>query len=600
MSQFKRYAIHELSKNLAMVAMGRIKADFVVKNAQLVNVNTAEILPNTDVACYKGRIAYVGKNADHCIGDNTKVMDIENKFLSPSFLDGHIHIESSMITVHEYIKAVLIHGTTGVFMDPHEIANVLGIKGIKAMMEDGENMPFELWTTMPSCVPAVPIFEDAGTEFKTNDIAECMQWDRIIGLGEMMNFPAVINGDSTVHDILAATSLNNKVITGHYSHPDIDRGLNAYIASGIISCHEGVSKEDALTRARLGMYANIREGSAWHDLKECSRAITEEKVDTRFFTLVSDDTHPDTLISQGHLDYIIRRAIEEGIEPITAIQMATINCATSFNKQADLGSISPSRFADMVVFSDLKKIDIEEVIFNGVHVASKGKILVELEKKEYPEWAKNTMNIAKPLTLSDMKISPPSHYSEKTIKTHIIQIKESSVLTKAAQADLPIINNKVHADIEQNIAKILVFERHKKTGTRGAGFVKGFHFKRGAVASTVAHDSHNLMIVGVNDEDMLLAGQTLVECGGGMVVVLDKQVLALNPLDIAGLMSSDPIEIVAQRVKELAQSWKALGCDLSSPFMTMALLGLACISELRLTNRGLIDTLSFEHKKLFV
>ncbi len=600
MKELQRNSLTTLSRILPQVATGKIKADLVIINAQLINVNTAEILPNTSVACYQGRIAYVGANAEHCIDENTKVIDIQGKYLAPGFLDGHIHVESSMITVSEYAKAVVPHGTTAIFMDPHEIANVLGIDGVRLMIDEEKGLPLDVWSTVPSCVPAMPGFEDTGAVFSAKEVEEITKLDKIAGLGEMMDFPGIINGTGTTHSKLEVSYNYNQVVTGHYSHPDLDKGVNAYFSSGICSCHESTTKEDAITRARLGVFTKIREGSAWQDVKETIRAVTENKVDTRFFVLVSDDCHPHTLIEQGHMDYIVSRAISEGVEPIKAIQMATINCATCFKKDADLGSISPSKYADMVVISDLEKVKVEEVIFNGVHVASKGELLINIQDREYPDWAKQTMRMARPLTLEDVKIKAPQGYSEDTIKVRVMEIAEANVITKHLQCSVPVKNGEAVADIEQDVVKLLVFDRHTKSGTRGAGFVKGFHLKRGAVASTVAHDAHNLMVLGTNDEDMLLALETLISCGGGMVAVLDGKVLALNALEVAGLMSTDKAEVVAERVEALDNAWKELGCELASPFMTMALLPLACLPELRLTNKGLVDTISYQQVELFV
>ncbi len=597
---FERISLREISIELSQVAMGNKKADLVLENANFVNVNTRELLPQTSVAVYKGRIAYIGKDAGHCIGENTQLFDVKGKYLAPGLLDGHIHVESSMVNVSEYAKAVIPHGTTGIFMDPHEIANVLGLEGVRLMVEEGKNLPINIWAVVPSCVPAVPGFEYTGASFGLKEIEEAMKFDNIAGLGEMMNFPGIIYAQEETHKKLEITYNHNKVVTGHYSHPDLDKGLNAYAASGISCCHESVSKEDALSRARFGMYAQMREGSAWKDVKETIRAVTENKIDSRFFQLVSDDCHPHTLLEHGHLDYIVSRAIEEGVDPLVALQMATLNCATNYRKDDEVGSLSPSKFADMIILSDLNTMKVDEVFYNGVHVASEGKMLVEIEKAQYPTWAKETMNIGKVLGLEDVKIYPPKGYEKQTIKARVMEVFEANVMTKHLIEELPIENGCVQANPSEDIAKMFVFDRHTKSGTKGSGFVKGLQLKKGAVASTVAHDAHNLMVVGVDDEDMLIALNALVECGGGMVAVLDKKVIAINPLEIAGLMSNDSVEEVAQRVAKLDSAWKDLGCNLQSPFMTMALLPLACLPELRLTNCGLVDTLDFKFVDLFV
>jgi adenine deaminase len=480
------------------------------------------------------------------------------------------------------------------------------------MMDDALATPLRVFMMMPSCVPAVPAFEDAGAVIGPDDIADFMEMKGLCGLGEMMNFPGVLYGDENVHKELYATLAKDKIVTGHYSMPETGSGLNAYIASGVRCCHESVRREDALAKMRLGCYAQIREGSAWRDLQEVVKAITERRVDTRLATLVSDDTHPDTLISLGHMDHIVRRAVEEGVDPITAVQMATINVAQCYRLDRDLGSLAPGKLADILLISDLARVDVKKVFIGGQLVAEDRKLSIideQIEKAAMPAFVLNTCHLKKPLAAEDFKIAGPQVMDPRsvhprsgagTVRTRVIEIIEARVGTYARECDLAVEDGFVPADPEQDIAKLAVVERHKATGTMGKGFVKGFHLKGGAVASTVAHDAHNLMIVGTNEADMALAGNTLVECGGGMVAVKDGKVLALLPLPIAGLMSEESAPLIAARVVKLDEAWKALGCDLESPFMTMALLPLAVLPELRLTNRGLIDTVAYKFTDLFV
>ncbi|WP_423233494.1 adenine deaminase [Aminirod propionatiphilus] len=594
---YERRPLFEVTKELVAVAQGLEKADLVLRNVRLLNVNTAEIQEGLDVAVRAGRIAYVGR-ADHTIGPDTIVVDGEGKVLVPGFLDGHIHVESSMVTVREYARVVVPHGTTGIFMDPHEIANVLGMEGVRFMVDDGRDVPLNVWATMPSCVPAVPGFEDGGAQFGPAEVTEAMSWEGIAGLGELMNFPGVLMGSDHAHGEIEATLRAGKPVTGHYSMPDIDRGLNAYIASGVSSCHESTRKEDALARMRLGMYAMMREGSAWHDVKETVRSLTEEKIDARFGLLVSDDAHPDTLLSLGHMDHIVRRAIEEGLDPIRAVQMVTINTAQCFGMAHEIGSISPGKFADMVLLSDLARVAVDRVFYNGRLVAEKGEMAVAIAPSVVPGWARETVRLARPLSEADMKIDAPEGAS--SVRVRVMEIIEAHVGTYSRQMELPVVDGAVPASVERDVAKMAVFERHRATGTRGLGFVTGFGLQGGAVASTVAHDAHNLMVVGTDDADMALAANVLAEEGGGMIAVRDGQVLALLPLPLAGLMSDEPARTVAASVEALDRAWKELGCSLHAPFMTMALLPLACLPELRLTNRGLVDTVAFRFTDLFV
>lgn len=588
-NKFCKKQLWECSKELSAVAMGTIPAQTVIKGAKLINVCTKEILDNTDVAIHSGRIALVG-DASHCIGEGTKVIEANGRYIAPGLLDGHIHIESSMLSAKEYARAVVPHGTTGIYYDPHEICNVMGFKGVEIMIEDAKTTPLKAMLTLPSCVPAVPGFEDSGASITSADIHEQIKLDEAVGLGEMMNFPGINFSNEETHAITGETLKAQKIVTGHYSIPDTGKGLSAYIASGVRCCHESTRAEDALAKMRLGMYAMFREGSAWHDLKEVSRAVTENKVDSRFAVLISDDTHPHTLIENGHLDYIVRRAIEEGIDPIEAVQMVTINCAQCFQMDNEIGSITPGKCADIIFVDDLEKFIVSEVIINGEVVAKNGEILVNFEKTEYPEYALNTMHVGEEINADTFKVK-----TEKKDKVTVraIEIIPARVGDYERKITLKVNNGLIESDTEQDVLKTFVFERHNNTGKHGIGFVKGFNIKCGAMASTVAHDAHNLLVIGTNDEDMALAANTLIKSGGGMCAVQNGKVLGCVELPLGGLMGLLTAEEMSAKVETLDKAWKEIGCNIVSPFMTMALIPLACLPELRLTNRGLVDCTTF-------
>ncbi|MTI84504.1 MAG: adenine deaminase [Firmicutes bacterium] len=585
-----RNPLMEVTRDLVATATGKTPADKVIQNGKVVNVFTGEIL-NWDVAIKGDRIATVG-DVSHTIGPDTEVIDAEGYYLCPGFMDGHVHVESSMVTVTQFARAVLPCGTTTIFMDPHEIANVLGMDGVKLMVEEGLNLPLKVFATMPSCVPAAPGFEDAGAVFGPEEIAEAMTWPGICGLGEMMNFPGVLAGDESVHGELKATMQAGKPITGHYSVPGDFQGLAAYGAAGIISCHESVLTQDALNRLRLGFYAKMREGSAWHDVKATVKSLTETSVDSRRAILVSDDCHPDTLLSSGHLNHVVQRAVNEGLDPIRAIQAVTINTAECFGVAQDLGAIAPGRFADILFLSDLAGVEVEKVMTDGQITADAGKMLADLPEVTYPTNVSSSVHLKEHLKADHFRIVAPTT-GTGTARARVMEILEASVLNRHKTEELPVKDGGVEADSTHDIAKAAVVERHGGNGSIGLGLVQGFGLNGGAVASTIAHDSHNLLIVGMNDADMALAGNALAESGGGMVVVRDGKVLALLPLPIAGLMSDKSVEEVADRVKGVHDAWQELGCRLVSPFMTMSLLSLPVLPELRLTNRGLVDTLSF-------
>lgn len=599
---FCKMPLWECGATLGAVAQGKQPADLVIKNAALVNVCTREVQSGIDVAIACGRFAYVGANADHCIGDATRVIDAQGAYLAPGFLDGHIHVESSMVGAAQYARAVVPHGTTGIFWDPHEVANVVGLEGVKVMMEDARRTPLKAMVTTPSCVPAVPGFEDTGSAINAADIAESMTWEGVVGLGEMMNFPGVLAGDPHPHGEIAATLKADACVTGHYSIPETDRGLNAFAAAGIRSCHESTRAEDVLAKIRLGVYAKLREGSAWHDLAQLAPAIRDGNLDTRLCCLVSDDTHPHTLTEVGHLDHILRRAVQEGIDALEALQMVTINTATCFHLDHELGSIAPGKCADAVLLNNLTDFGVQLVVIDGDVVAENGAELFEVAPFEYPEWITHTVHMASDqrITPETFRIAAPEGAVAQTSATvRVIEAIPARVGNYERHLSVPVTDGALEADPAQDILKAFVFERHHGTGSFGCGFTKGYGI-RGALAQTVAHDAHNLLVVGSNDADMALAADTLINCGGGAVAVRDGEVLGLVPLAVAGLMSEKPLEEVAAEVEKLEQAWRDMGCLMPSPFMTMGLSSLACLPELRLTNKGLVDCVKFEFVPLVV
>lgn len=601
LNHFCKQPLWECTRTLAAVAQGQAPADTVITNARLVNVCTAEIQDDIAVAIACGRIAYVGPSADHCIGADTHVIEAAGQVIAPGFLDGHIHVESSMLGAGEYARAVVPHGTVGIYWDPHEVCNVLGLEGVKVMMDDAARTPLKAMVTTPSCVPAVPGFEDTGSFVGPEEIAESMTWDGVVGLGEMMSFPGVLAGADHAHGELAETLKADKVITGHYSIPETDQGLNAYIACGVRCCHESTRAEDVLAKMRLGQYAQLRYGSAWLDLPQLATAITETDIDTRFANLISDDTHPHTLVAEGHLDYILRMAVSLGIPVVAAIQMMTINTATCFRMEHELGSITPGKCADIVFLDNLEDLNVVRTMIDGEVVAENGQITFDLAPFDYPDWVTHSMHLGRTITPDTFRVEAPAGASDgDAVTVRAIELLPGSVPDREASVALAVRDGALESDLDQDVLKTFVFERHHETGTYGVGFTKGFGIKRGAMASTVAHDAHNLLVVGTNDEDMALAANTLAEVGGGMVVVADGEVLGLVELPIAGLMDALTAEEMSAKVHHLEDTWAEIGCTMPSPFMTMALIPLACLPELRLTNRGLVDCTTFQFTDLVV
>ncbi|MEF8872269.1 MAG: adenine deaminase [Haloarculaceae archaeon] len=591
--------LQETSKTLVAVARGDREPDVIIRNGDLVNVHTGEIMPGTDLVISEGRIVRMTDTGEVEAGETTEVIDADGQFLSPGFLDTHVHYESSMVTATGFCRGALPTGTTGAFMDPHEIGNVLGLDGIRLLLDEAADLPLKTFCTIPSCVPAAPGFEDAGAVIDAADIEEALEWDDVIALGEMMNYPGVVSGDDEVHDKLAATYETNKRATGHFASRETGAELDAFIAAGISSCHESIRKEEALARLRRGMWTMLRQGSAWKDIPETIKAVTETDVDTRHLLLVTDDTHPDTITEKGHLDRVLRVAISNGLDPVTAIQAVTLNAAEYYGVDADLGALSPGKMADVVFLDDLATVDVSRVMVDGSMVVEDGEwvdddaLPAENEHTDavhdsFPEWARDTVNLD-PQPVDAFEIPAPEGASE--VSAEVIRVHENQVVTSRESATLPVEDGAVALD--GDISKAAVLERHGGDESVGRGFVTGFGFERGAVASTVAHDSHNLLVVGTSDEAMARAAERTIELDGGMVAV-DDGVLAEVPLPIAGLMSDLPLSEVSERVHDLEDAWETLGCDLDSPFMTMSLLALAVIPELRITNRGVVDTVGFD------
>jgi len=581
----------EVAPRLIAVAAGREQADRVFRNCKLVNVQTREVLYGWQVAIAEGRFAYVGADASHCIGEDTEVFDVNGRYLIPGLCDGHMHIESGMLTPAEFAAAVIPHGTTTMFTDPHEIANVLGLEGVRMMHDEALMQPVNIFTQMPSCAPSAPGLETTGFEISAEDVAEAMGWPGIIGLGEMMNFPGVINGDTQMLAEMAETMNAGKTVGGHYASPDRGPAFSAYVAGGAADDHEGTTEEDALARVRNGMRSMMRLGSAWYDVETQITAITERGIDPRNFILCTDDCMAETLVNDGHMNRVVRHAIDCGCDPLIALQMATINTATHFGLERELGSIAPGRRADMIITSDLKTLPIEHVIARGKTVAKDGKITVDCPHYEWPDSARQTVHLGKPLEEKDFDILAPK--GKNTVMTRVIGVVENQAPTKALNFELPVIEGCVKAS--GDVCQIALVERHRATGHVSNGFVSGFGYTGNmAIASTVAHDSHHMIVVGTSHADMALAANRLGEVGGGVTVFKDRQELALVELPIGGLMSDQPAAEVAARAAKMIEAMVACGCNLNNAYMQHSLLALVVIPELRISDLGLVDVTKFE------
>ncbi len=566
-------------EGIIKTAKGVEEADLVIKNAQIINVLSEEIY-TADIAIKDGIIAGIENNYK---GKNE--IDAKGKYVSPSFIDGHVHIESSMLQPSEYAKMVVPTGTTTIVADPHEISNVIGLHGISFMREASKNLPLDIYMTLPSCVPATP-YETSGFELNSYDLSLLIDSPWVLGLAEMMNYPGVVNLDKEVLSKIKLALEKRKRIDGHAPYLS-GKDLCAYVASGVSSDHECTNPSEAIEKLRLGMYLMVREGSAAKDLDTLIPVLKE--FPTRKCIFVTDDRYPSAL--KEHINMMVRRAVEKGINPIKAIQMASINTAEYFGLK-NLGAIAPGYKADLLLLDNLETFKPQTVIKNGNIVAQNGKITTNIDSKNISS-LRGTVNI-RWLEKEDIKIKALSN------KVKTIEVTDGQLVTKCIEGKINIQDGYAQSNLDEDILKILVIERHKASGNIGKGFVKGFGLKSGAIASTVAHDSHNMIVIGTNDDDMFKAIKELVKSQGGKVIVKDGEVLAKLELPIAGIMSEESSDTVIRKSEELKNAEKLIGCSLQEPFMTMAFLSLSVIPELKLTDKGLMDVLNNKFTELFV
>jgi adenine deaminase len=567
--------------HIIKVAKGETKGSVLLKNASLVNVLSSEIY-KTNVILDGSVIA--GIDQDYQTAE--KIIDLDGKFLLPGLLDGHLHIESSLLSPPEFAKIVVLHGTTTVIIDPHEIANVLGLAGIKYMIEAGKNLPIDIFVMISSCVPATHM-ETSGAVLKAADIDKALDFDRVLGLAEFMNFPGVVSGAPEVLEILKVARAKGKIIDGHA--PGLSgKSLQAYASAGIGSDHECVTKEEALEKLRAGMRVMIREGSAAKNLAALLPLVNKQNC--RRFIFVTDDKHPEDLIEQGHIDHILRKAVSLGLDPIMAIQMATINTAEYFGLK-DRGAIAPGYKADIVVLDGLKDFKINMVFKDGQPVVEKSELLVNIPKYKDASVLKTVK--VKGLSKESFRIQA------KQGKAKVIGLIPNQIVTKKLLKKPKTDNGLLISDTANDILKLAVIERHHATGNIGLGLVNGFGLQAGALASSVAHDSHNIIVVGTTDEDMFCAAKKIVDMGGGFAIANRGEVLTSLALPIAGLMSDAPAEEVTGQLKDLLKVTKNLGAKPANPFITLSFLALPVIPELRLTDKGLVDVNKFEIVPLF-
>ncbi len=559
-------------------SLGDNKADILFTNARIVNVFSGEIIPGS-VAVTGGFISGFGSYPAK------KIIDLEGRFIAPGFINAHVHIESSMACVTEFSRTILPRGTTSVIADPHEITNVLGKSGMDYMLRSSKNQPVDIYFSLPSCVPATEL-ETSGARLSADDLIPFLRNKRIVALAEMMNFPGVIFRDPDVLAKIENSMTHKKPVDGHA--PGLSgKELFAYIAAGISSDHECTTVAEAKEKLRAGMHIMIREGTAAGNLRSLLPLVNEKNFHRIMWC--TDDRHPRDLLEKGDIDSIVRDAVRYGLDPVTAIRMATINPALYFGLDHK-GAVAPGRQADLVIFSDLSDPVIEQVYSKGILAAENGEINDSI-KKPAPVPVTSSMNTG--AGIIDLTIPAVSG------RLRVIEIVPDQIITRKYLTGAKVINGMAVPDISNDILKIAVIERHKGSGNIGKGFVKGFNIKKGAIASSVAHDSHNIISVGTNDEDMKAAVDAVIKMGGGLAAVCDCNICGTLSLPIAGLMSNETIEIIDRQMNILLSVTRALGSPLSDPYMALSFLALPVIPEIKITDKGLIDVGKFCIVSLF-
>ena len=573
-------------KELIKAALGLVECDLAIKNAQLLNVFTGEVYPAT-VFVYDGAIAHVEyRNLEEGLDKVKNVVDAEGKYLIPGLIDAHMHVESSMLTPRNFAKVSIPSGTTTIVMDPHEIGNVYGVEGVKYMHDSGEGLPQRQFVDIPSCVPAVPECENAGAEFFAKEIEELAELKRVIGLAEVMDYIGVINQEDRMADIIHAAERKGLYLQGHAPFVS-GRNLSAYLIGGPVTDHESRTGEEAIEKLRSGMYIDSRESSITHNVKDIWEGVKHCKFFDHY-CLCTDDREADDLLHEGHINYVVNAAIKYGMDPVTAIKSATLNTAREINV-TDLGAIAPGYVADMLLVEDLSNIHPTHVFFEGKLVAQDGKLLQPIEDKEYEIETRNSVQL-KELSLDDFHVDTPVENGKVNVNVMVYPNLELSS-TYVEKTEFEVKDGSIVLP-DDDYKFVIVLNRYGK-GTIGKGIVKGFGTKKGALASTVSHDSHNLTVVYDNERYALLVANTLKECGGGMCAAYNGTVLSTLPLPLAGLMSlksAEELSVVSQKMK---QAIVELGLtDMENPLLRIVTLALPVIPEVKMSDLGLVDVLT--------
>ncbi len=574
-----------MDSQMLKAALGQVPADLVVINGKIVNVYTGEIYPG-GVAVAGDRIIAVG-DVEYAIGENTQIVDAEGHYLVPGFVEGHIHPESANLSLSRFAEVVLCHGTTTVFTDLHEIGVVSGVAGMDAALAEGRGTPLKFKFVFPSHIPFSPGLETSGASIDAEVIEQALQREDVVGISEVVSMYVAMGHEDLLRSI-AATRQARKVLAGHA--PETTGPMwNAFAATGVANDHESLSLEDVRIRVRSGVHAHLRHNLLVPTLPELIKGVTEEELDTRMMGLVTDDTSAISLVNEGHLDYLVRLALSLGVEFVTAIQMVTLNIADSYNMTGEVGSLAPGRCADINIVTGPEDFKVLTTIANGEIVAENGKLLISTEVPEHQPMLLDTFHLKAPVTARDLVIEVPEDATSAHV--HVMRTLPWIPITEGAEVDLPVKDNYIAADTDQDVLHIAVVERHHETGNVGKAFIGGFGLKRGAIASSIAHDNHNIVVMGVNPADMAMAANQVADMGGGIVLVEDGQIVDAIELPIVGLLSDLDAWTFAKKRQLVLEKAQGLGCTVPEPFMFLSFITLAAIPAFAITDKGYVDCL---------
>jgi adenine deaminase len=573
-----------LKKALIKTALGEMECDLVLSNCRLLNIFTDK-LEELNIGLKEKHVAVLSPEPLK----GFEIIDCTGYYAIPGFIDGHIHVDSTLMTLSQLSKVILPCGTTSLLVDPMEIGNVCGIRGVKEFLREAENLPLKVFVQICSRVPTAPGLETAGAVIGVEEVRAMLELDTVVALGELDPSKIIPPKDEYLLKAIYAEK-KNKIRVGHAAGL-AGIPLRGYAAANMNDDHECVTKGEAMDRLSLGMEVMIREGSSERNLEELVKVITEENLDSRFLFFCTDDKHANDILHEGHIDFNVRKAVSFGVDPVDAIKMGSYNCARHFRLDDKIGCIAPGRRADIILTKTLEDVRAEMVIADGMLVAREGKMVVDLPVYQWPSWALDTVHVGNPVTPERLRLMA-SEDEANAVRVRVIDVIRDQIVNKASEAVLSVSDGEVVPDTENDVLKFICVERHRASGEIGIGFVRGFGLLSGAVAGSVAHDHHNIVAIGTNNRDLALAVNAIQEMKGGLSVAERGEITGSLPLEIGGLMSPWPIEKLNAAIEELNRKVHALGCEIMSPFMLLSFISLPTVPEYGLTNKGLVDVRS--------